>query len=237
MKLQAFVDDSRTGDANQPGGVFTLAGYVASESEWSAFPSEWQAELNNDPKIDAFKMSHFSNRFGPWNDRLQLFRNIIERHARGAMTITVELDVYRRFAGSIPIRDPYYIAFMDLIIQVKRAAPYIEIHDEIEFIFDEQMTEKRHIKYAWEGLKTTRPDIANFLGGEPKRVSDKDFLPIQAADKLGWWTRRLKEELIAGKPQTPSPWTVGRIVPQIMLELDDAALTNILGHHDARQPT
>ncbi len=115
---------------------------------------------------------------------------------------------------------------MDLVIQVKRAAPYIEIHDEIEFIFDEQMTEKRHIKYAWEGLKTTRPDIANFLGGEPKWVNDK-----------AWWTRRQKEELIAGKPQTPSPWTVGRIVPQIMLELDDAALTNILGHHNARQPT
>src|SRR5229473_742644 len=76
MKLQAFVDDSRTGDANQPGGVFALAGYMASESEWIAFSNEWQAELNKDPKIDAFKMSHFSNRFGPWNDRLQLFRNI-----------------------------------------------------------------------------------------------------------------------------------------------------------------
>src|SRR5215216_3948043 len=82
---------------------------------------------------------------------------------------------------------PYYITLIDLVIQLKRVATRIGLTERIEFIFDEQMMEKRQIRDAWDGIKITRPDIAAHLGNEPRFEKDDDFLPLQAADKLAWW--------------------------------------------------
>jgi hypothetical protein len=230
MTLQAFIDDSKTGDLTKPGAVFVLAGYVSSVSDWLTFTDEWQAVLNGPPTLDKFKMSQFVHRYGMEDTRLVAFRRVIERHVRGAITASVDMDVYRRFVSFYPpktIQNPYYLLLLDLIIQLKRAAPLIKLDGKIEFVFDEQLRDKDVIKYTWSRIPETRPDIAAFIGNEPKWEKEEEFLPLQAADAIAWWTRRHREERLAGKPQTKFPWIPNRHIPQIDLELDERALTSM----------
>jgi hypothetical protein len=214
----------------KPGAVFVLAGYISSVSEWLTFSDEWQAVLNGPPPLDKFKMSHFTHRYGLADERLILFRRAIERNVRGAITASVDMDVYRRFVASYPpktIQNPYYLLLLDMVIQLKRAAPLIKLDGKIEFIFDEQLRDKDVIKYAWSRIPETRPDIAGFIGNEPRWENEEEFLPLQAADAIAWWTRRHREERLAGKPITEMPWKPERHIPQIDLDLDEAALTNM----------
>lgn len=227
MMLQAFIDDSKSGDLSKPGSVFVLAGYISSVSDWLAFTDEWQTVLNGPPSLDVFKMSQFVHRYGLEDARLVAFRRVIERHARGAITASVDMDVYRRFVSSYPpktIQNPYYLLLLDMIIQLKRAAPLIKLDGKIEFVFDEQLRDKDVIKYAWGEIPKTRPDIAAFIGNEPKWEKEEEFLPLQAADAIAWWTRRHREEHLAGKSLTKIPWVPNRHIPQIDLELDETAL-------------
>jgi hypothetical protein len=70
MTLQAFIDDSKTGDLTKPGSVFVLAGYISSVSDWLIFTDEWQAILDGPPILDKFKMSQFVHRYGMEDARL-----------------------------------------------------------------------------------------------------------------------------------------------------------------------
>ena len=87
--------------------------------------------------------------------------------------------------------------------------------DKVEFIFDEQMTEKEAIRESWAAIGKTRPDIAAHLGNEPKWEKEETFLPLQAADKIAWWARRHMEEGRAGQPLTPVPWREKRLIPTL----------------------
>jgi hypothetical protein len=233
--LQAFIDDSRTGHVGSPGGIFVLAGYIAAVPEWLNFNKQWQTVLDLPPKWEAFKMSQARHHYGTLaNERLRQFHEVIENNVRGAVVASVDLDAYYQFFGAPtdkkkPLRNPYYVLLIDLVIQLKRILPHMELDDDkIEFIFDEQMTEKVAIQESWVGIAKTRPDIAAHLGNEPKWEKEEEFLPLQAADKIAWWARRHMEESRAGKPLTPIPWREKRLIATLKLHLGEENLKLIM---------
>jgi hypothetical protein len=63
MVLQASIDDS----GNEPSSpIYYLAGFVTTHQQWANFSDEWQAALNESPKLAYFKMSeaeHFRGEF------------------------------------------------------------------------------------------------------------------------------------------------------------------------------
>jgi len=227
--LQAFIDDSRTGSVHTKHGIFVLAGYMASVPQWLRFNKEWQAVLDLAPKWAAFKMSQARHHYGALTDeRLEQFHRVIEGNVQAAVRASVDLDAYYRFFGEPkdkknPLRNPYYVLLFDLVIQLKRILPHMELDDnEVEFIFDEQMTEKAAIQEAWRDIGKFRPDIAAHLGNEPKWEKEETYLPLQAADEIAWWTRRHREETQAGKLLTQIPWKQKRHIAALELHLDHA---------------
>ena len=88
LQPQACVDDS----GNEPTKPhFILAGFVAPAANWAALTKEWQAALDETPKLDYFKMheaARLKEQFDPSNgwteakrdDRLITFTRIIRKH-------------------------------------------------------------------------------------------------------------------------------------------------------------
>ena len=205
MILQAFIDDSYVAN-----GCFVLAGYIAEAGSWAKFAAEWEemlpyGTLNKNGKHH-FKMNEMAANSDRMK-RLPGFIRIIENHV--LMSISIKVDISqmqharnRIWVPGIPIiydgvfLSPYMLLFgsmLDILWirrdQIGSLIPWIG-KEKIDFIFDNQ-AEKSAILAAWElHLSNRPPSYREFLGATPRFEDDQDFLPLQAADCLAWWTRK-----------------------------------------------
>ncbi len=223
--LQAFVDDSGSGQ----GAVFVLAGFIASAEQWAAFKDEWKESLGGAPY---FKMADAEKLFGRTgkDDRVTRFYRIIENHAVAGVSSAVMRDDYERVFGRAPqpMRDPYFLLFFDLIAQLSRNQKKLDLHDKVDFIFDEQLGKKEKVIAAWDSFKSMgQESFGHILGDTPSFKDDKEILPLQAADLYAWWIRRQIEEDTKGMARTPFPWKIKREIPGLAVRWREENLQQV----------
>jgi len=206
MTFQAFIDDSRSSGED---GLFVLGGCIGSAEEWVKFSLDWQELLPLAPLDDNLERHFkFSEILRAGDERIQhlpSFGKAISSHALcNIIFILRTADIVaaqnRIHAPGFNLewgdyRNPYLFAFVSFIEvfhnQREAFAPILNPDDSVDFIFDDQ-SEKRTIQSAWDGfLKAQAPDSAveRFSSEPPRFLSDKKFLPLQAADFVAGWSR------------------------------------------------
>lgn len=199
VSLQAYIDDSQTDDE-----VLVFAGYIARFEQWEEFSIEWQRLLDGPPIWKRFKMSEIALSRDParW-ERAGAFYRVAEEHAEAFVAVAIELKALERAANDsglaeatrragMPdgrLSDPYMIAHRAIVDGTMQYQKSLDLHDPIDFIFDEYK-HKRRVRIGWETFVDTRSDgLRGLLGKEPRFENDEKFLPLQAADMIAWHAR------------------------------------------------
>ncbi len=196
--LRAFVDDSGSGGDSQ---WYVLGGYIGTVEGWDLFDSQWQAVLDEPPKIAYFKSSEAESlrSNGPWAGVSQEARNkkidaliaVIQRCAYQAIYIRVRQKDYDEIikANVPPVwDDAYYYLFPAFISAAITMEKYFGENQPIEFVFDnhERFENPSRLQYGqMQGMGRFAGRIVNVLYRDEKKS-----LPLQAADLLAWQVRR-----------------------------------------------
>jgi hypothetical protein len=242
VALQAYIDDSYT-----QGGVFVLAGYIATAEAWAEFSKEWDellplAKLGpNDRR--RFKMQEM---IAPaWIQNVPAFYRVIENHVALAVSIKIEIDDITRAMDRVWIEgqpivwgkwaNPTFLV-VDMLMQGLHTARIKKSKElgnllppdvPIDFYFDES-TSQRDILEAWQGFL----DIYHIVdretyGATPRFENDEKFLPLQAADFWAWWTRKAYEENRESDiihEQDFGSWRRTKFIPTLRLEISEDQL-------------
>ena len=210
MPFHAYIDDS----GNEPQSpVYVLAGFIASVEQWAAFSTDWQAALDEAPRLEYFKMKEaaslhgqFGRHFG-WtpakrDDRLATFTRIIRKRVRVRVSVSIQHAHFEKYLKSIPVPqrrlasdNAYVLLFQEIVISTAAVAPTLGITEPCDFIFDEQGALGLEALLWWPHFKATaerasRTDLPKFIGSPPIFRDEKHFLPLQAADLYAWQVRR-----------------------------------------------
>lgn len=236
---QAYIDDSGHRDHAH---VMVLAGFVATVRQWKVFSDEWQQMLDMKPGIKYFKMNEAAaarGQFLHWSeDRItervrQAYKIIEATRIPFQASIIIRLDAfYRIFTREYFEKsaiNPYYIAFMELIMNFARHQKNMRIAEPVEFVFDDQVMEKTKIIEAWDAIKAKAPpEIRDLIGNLPSFRDDEMVLPLQAADLAAWWIRKMStEEYGPNAKVVELPWQSTRTIPGIQCDFDRKRLRKL----------
>jgi hypothetical protein len=222
MVWQAFFDDSG-GRGHSP--VLVLGGLIAPYlPAWKAFTEEWQQVLDMKPSIAYFKMNEaagLGGQFIGWDpvirdEKVRAFYKTIERNVAFQASVIIDLDAFRKVAAEYPFLNdnPHYLAFSGVVAGVVRNQTALGITGHIDFIFDEQAREKPEIMNAWDWYKSIAiGEQKGLLGNTPAFADDKKVLPLQAANLVAWWIRKMASE----RQQLTFPWTSSRQIPGVQI--------------------
>ncbi|WP_082474630.1 DUF3800 domain-containing protein [Sphingomonas sp. Leaf343] len=213
--LQMFVDDS---GINQP-PIYCLAGWIATASQWALFSDDWQAVLDEEPKLDYFhavEWKRLGDAFRGWqrsdaDAKLEKLIATISKH-KLIMSSSIMLhehyievfgdtkDVRRRFP-------PYQMLLNHLVIQTADWLRSKGRTDKLDIIFDSQMSHDKIVLGFWDDLvANTFDDIGATLSNSPIFRNDKDVVGLQAADLLAWTIRRSNVNHMKGLPIPHDLW-------------------------------
>ena len=98
------------------------------------------------------------------------------------------------------------------------------LHEPIDFIFDNQVMEKGKIMDAWDWFKNDMKADKDLIGSDPSFLDDITFLPLQAADLIAWWIRKMASEKSDNAQRIEFPWVAKRQIPGFQFNFDEARL-------------
>ncbi len=196
--FQIRIDDS----ASQDGRVFVLAGYIATAEKWAMLADEWQALLDEEPKLKRFKMNKMA-RSGVRRARCERFYRVIENHVTAAISCVLRANELAEVLDNTKppkgvknwegMKNPYYTAVRALIQKLAMHQDKFKIDEPIDFIFDMQ-TEQAKVREGWNYMYlSVTPDLRAMLGNLPVFLDEERDLPLQAADFWAWFVRRWEE--------------------------------------------
>lgn len=205
--LQAMIDDSGTRD----GPHFLLGALIAPVSNWIAFTEEWNAELDERPRVSYFKLQdavRAVEEFSGAGDRPELLTYkinklsaIIQKHVeyvRPYFKVTqdffashrnIPLEVRLKFRH---LSSPYFVAAMIMITAIDKHG----FTEPVEIVFDEQAGEGIQVQQWWPDLiaeaykRLSIPERAHSVQSRPNYKRDQDFAPLQAANSFAWLVHR-----------------------------------------------
>jgi hypothetical protein len=191
----AFVDDSGSG-GDSP--YYVLGGYVGHVPEWNSFVTAWQGVLDLTPRLEYFKMSEAESLKGQFlgfsadvrTSRLAEFIDVILQHDLFEWSVAISEADYREvlLPTLLPaFRSPYYFAFIGMVTALSGRYRWSGSDEIVDFVFDEQEGMDRKALGIYQSFKTWFP---HWRLGKVAHRSDRDFLPLQAADLISWQTRR-----------------------------------------------
>jgi hypothetical protein len=229
---RAYVDDSGRG-GHSP--VLVLAGWLAPISTWAEFVPHWDAMLGMAPRLEYFKMNEaarLKGQFESWNEtrrneRVALAYKTIEERIPYQVSVILELDPYHQIFTPDWVEDavlnPYYFAFYAVVSGVARQQHNYGLQNPIDFVFDDQAMEKDKIVRAWDNLRK-KSDSRALIGSVPAFLDDKKFKPLQAADMIAWWIRKLRTDEPDHVERVTRPWQSSRQIPGFQFHYDEARL-------------
>lgn len=207
LPVKAFIDDS--GGKNQ-GSVFVFAGWIG-DVDWEAFSSDWARCLERPPKIDYLSMREAASvrwqvrgQFRGFSepDRDQKLRDlagVIREYRLIAYGCSTDLDAFdKSFARAYlkPFNHPYFWPFQVTILGIGLELANRGFKVPAEIIFDEHNIFAPRVKKWYPSVREAMEDenVRAVLPLEPIFKSDKECLPLQAADMLAWlWRTALGE--------------------------------------------
>jgi hypothetical protein len=206
--MQAFVDDSRSNSGDRE---FVLAGYMASASHWTSFSKEWEAELAAAPGIRFFHAVEAANLRGefrswdpdPRDEKVLRLASIVQRHPLFSFDCRMSIESFERILEPVSPydnRSPYFYLFHAVMTTAARQLHIHGLSTPIDFVFDEQGSVGPDAA-LWNGfMKALLPtQLRTMAGATPSFRSDRDVLPLQAADALAWHLRRSRETRYANE--------------------------------------
>ena len=235
MVVQAFIDDSADGNRNK---VFTLAGYVATAEAWVALAKEWEKQLEG-WRLPYFKLSEMPA------DRPEViasFYRIIENHdIPVSIDCAVEIPTWKKVVNEIPwtpklmylkklIGNPYFIVSKKLMRGLYDYADELGFQEPIDFIFDDQIGEKRVVLDAWEYFKhTANEELRKRMGDYPSFKSDDAIKPLQAADLIAGYVRKsIEQNRDSQNGADILPWKCKKTIKRLMMRFTEEHLRNEL---------
>lgn len=209
--LKAYIDESYV-----PNGVFVLAGYISTQKRWAEFSAEWEQLLRPFGTLkEGTSEYHFKYSEMTINEerraRISLFEQVAQRHALMAISCMIDAQELRRTQARIQVPgieldfghfgNPYlfsYRCLMDKFHSCREVLrDVIDPSQKVDFIFDEQINDKKAILRSWHDYISNRSDEAQEVYGAPPTFSDdRVSLPLQAADL---WAGMIREAYVGGK--------------------------------------
>ncbi len=190
-----------------------LAGYIGSAEMWIEFAKKWDRELKNDPPIEYLKMSE-ANRLGGqfrgWSAeardaKIARLSALIRQHIPYSFQYSLSLiHVDAAFKPHAPrgIGNAHFLLNFAVTSGISQYLIRNRLEDQIEYIFDDQLGVSSDVAISFDIMKDNLPIAAqNAIIGRPLFKSDKDALPLQAADLLAWHVRR--EHEVGKSPDDP----------------------------------
>ena len=204
---KGFFDASRT---QVQAGAYVIGGYVARESFWTDFETEWSANLDY-WQIDNFHLTDCLaggpgySRPGFDRHKRQLcalsFGQIINRRKPVAIWAGVLDEEWQEFEASDAFRrrypTPYQFLFQDIIWRLAKWANYHAPGEMVAPIFDLD-ADPRSVDPIYAALKTS-PAYDNLVPSVTWG-SRKKYVPLQAADiiagemQLHWFNREYPDD-------------------------------------------
>lgn len=242
--LQAYLDESA-----EPGGVFVMAGYIATADRWERFSSDWAKLLKRFGTLNPggtgyrFKYSEMTASGTDRRARLPIFQKTILDHAQVGISCRLHKQEILRAQSRIMVGDMkvkwsgkytsiYYTAYrciMDFFHHERnKIEGVIPLLAEVDFYFDQQLREQEFIVSAWDDYLSKRPsEIRPLYGSTPRFLSDDVCLPLQAAD---YCAGSLREAYVSGtidRHWLASPENATEIIPFIKLEWGEDELVTM----------
>lgn len=209
MVMQGFFDDS---GSSQHQRVFVLAGLVSWSNNWAEFADEWDAELQARPAISHFKWNDaaiLAREFEGWKTedmqakRLRL-AEIAKKYAMVRVQTRISWDefkVHRDRASQNwpqserlpPILDnPYFLLFFNVVLCMAQYRRKWRWDMGMEYYFDEQSRFGDDAMRYWNIAVQMMPEpLKPYAGQKPTHLSDRRFVPLQAADMYAGMCRTL----------------------------------------------
>ena len=200
--LQAFVDDSA---AERGDGRLFMAGYINTVANWERFSDDWNAVLRRQPEIDYLRMTEanaLDKQFRGWSVptrdlKLAKLAKVIRRYKPESFHFSVDRAEYlRRMKPVAPrgLASAHYAGTFGVVTIVTRFLATTGFKGKVDFIFDEQSGVSADLALFFDFMaKHLPPEARNLIARVPHHGSDKDYLPLQAADMLAWHLRRQHE--------------------------------------------
>lgn len=220
LMLQAYFDGSgSSGDSP----VYVLAGYLARAEDWEKFSDEWQAILDQEPRLAYFKMMEArgsldrKSQFFGWSDaeidaRLKQFIKCINKHALCGVISAVPFEPYQRlFKGKYNpkvLDRPYFLSFFGIMARIVNFAARNNLKGKVDFIFDEEGGENAgFLQDQFDVFKSfAPPHLADLCGNRPSFGKDHELNPLQAADLIAWHARRYHYDVAKNLDPTAQPY-------------------------------
>jgi hypothetical protein len=201
MVLQAAIDESYT-----EGGVFVLAGYIASAEAWARFSKEWEILLPTSTRGPRGKYRFKMNEMINYIDKVPPFYRVIEDHVIMSVSLKINLDDFARAKSRIwsdntyivwgPPSDPHWFAAAMLLSKFHRVryedqkmVDWLPPDKKVDFYFDNRSGSGVLLDFWDEFLDSEPKEIRELYGAQPRFENDEEFPPLQAADFWAWWVR------------------------------------------------
>lgn len=246
MVLQAAIDDS----GNEPNQqLYVLAGYLSSAEKWIDFAREWDATLNEEPRLDYFKLAdavalkgQFDVSHG-WDEakrdeRLTKLIGVISSHTMARFHVSMRHEDFQAYVRSVPVAyrslvsdHPYVFLAGRIVVAVSGLMASIGLTDTCDFFFDQQDGPDAVLTGMWPSFTRAIASTPEHLLdgapvpklGSPTFREEQSFVPIQAADMLAGAVRRDAMGL-----DSPAPLGGLRAsVKGLVLEMDQAAVKDL----------
>lgn len=233
VMLQAYIDDS---GMNQP-PLSVLAGWVAPAVQWAAFADEWDRILRMSPWVRWFKYEEAANYNGEFHgisqesrdEKVTLLVGCLEEYNPLGVSAIVSHDIFDSYFGindSGVLRHPYALCFYQIIMRLFRHYSGLDGPlPKIEFIFDDQPDQRDRVMQGWDKFvkAAAAMTFGAMIGSPPSFKSDKDKLPLQAADLHAGWVRESYTAEFLGKPIPTPIWkhrgaAIQRVTWQLTVE-------------------
>jgi len=213
--LQFVIDDS----GNEPQQeLYVLAGYLSSSEAWSELAIAWdQLNSNASTRVEYAKYSEAMRLRGQFDtargwtegardEHVEELCRLIRQHALGRCHAAMRHDHFAAYVRSVavPFRSlisdhPYVFLAGRLLSAAATMLAILGLDEPCEFVFDTQPGQDRIIEEFWPSVTKTleNPPPALLVHGKAPKVrgpprfeSDRDFIPLQAADLLAGVLRK-----------------------------------------------
>ncbi|MER9374257.1 DUF3800 domain-containing protein [Mesorhizobium sp. M0491] len=202
MPLQAFSDDSASEIDDKR---LFFAGYLNSAARWALFAEAWDEELRAKPSIAYLKMAEAQNlrdQFRGWSvpekdQKLRSMVRVIHHFAPTSFEFSVSRKAYWDDVKPVAprgIQAPHFVLTYHVMAGLSQYAVSVRNRIPIDFIFDDQEGVQDDVDLFFSYMKKQIPRKARkLIVNAPVFRSDRDVLPLQAADMLAWHLRREHE--------------------------------------------
>jgi hypothetical protein len=225
LGLTVYADESGTHDKrglDLGSEVTAVAGYLAPKKSWDILSRRWRTTLDK-YEVDTFHMSKYWRKdapYGTWsNAKQKRFLGTLIKIARdntwfaiGGMVPTKEYDqllpedTKGGGLGELSFDHPYHFCFMMLFARfleylkkdIDTRFPRRPGHEEkVAFVFDQQEEFQALASRGFALIKKLRDP--NDRLGPLIFAPSKDYEPLQAADLLAFYARRILTHQLEGK--------------------------------------